>query len=66
MPSLQISTCLENRFAILSFNDIVNTFALTVTVVASVASIEDESDLDFEPYIARPPIIYNYYKLMLI
>lgn len=47
MPSLQISTCLENRFAILSFKYIVNTFALTVTVVASVASIEDESD--FEP-----------------
>ncbi len=64
MPSLQISTCLEKRLAILSFKYIVNTFALTVTVVASVASIEDE--LDFVPYIARPPIIYNYYKLMLI
>jgi hypothetical protein len=64
MPSLQISTCLENRFAILSFKYIVNTFALTVTVVASVASIEDESD--FEPYSALPPIIYYYYKLMLI
>ncbi len=60
MPSLQISTCLEKRFAILSFKYIVNTFALTVTVVASVASIEDESDFeDFEPYSARPPIIYN-------
>ena len=64
MPSLQISTCLEKRFAILSFKYIVNTFALTVTVVASVASIEDESD--FVPYSARPPIIYNYYKLILI